>query len=90
MYPVATEIVRISEDNINEFLHLPRDNFEDPPDEEDLMHLFNGINSILKDINILRYFYKNAQPKEWNLFFTIISYTFSVTTGGWSSLSTLI
>lgn len=68
-------------------MNLPRDNLVDPPDEADFFH---GIRADLDSGEIPRKFYKNILPKEWNLFFSIISNTFLVKKDGWRSLSILV
>lgn len=51
---------------------------------------FRGIWATLDNGETLKNFYKIVMPKEWNMFFTIISYSFSIKTGGWYKISTHI
>lgn len=89
-FPLVDETIRISKDDLNELLHFPRDNLMDDPTSDELLKFFRSIQVTLHNGKIPRYFYKNHLPKEWNMFFTIISYTFSPKTGGWHRLSILL
>lgn len=57
-------LVRISEDDINEFLHLPRDNFIDLPDNANLINFFSGIRAHHDNGDIPPMFYKNDLPEK--------------------------
>lgn len=61
---VGNEVVRVSEDDLNEYLNLPKDNFVAPPSDAELLVFFQGINAALENGSVPRKFYKNALPKE--------------------------
>lgn len=84
---VANDLVRISADDTYEFIYLRKDNFTNLPGDTDLINIFSGIRAYLDNQEITRKFYQNDLPKERNMIFIIISYSFLTRTGGWSGHS---
>ena len=89
-FKIGEDEIRISEDDLNEFLELPREDLIDEPTLEELLEFFTDIYATLENGKIPRRFYKNHLPKEWNIFFTIISYVFSPKTGGFHGLNSMV
>lgn len=84
------DVIRISEDDLNEHLHLPRDNFVDVPDSSTLFDFFVSIQATLENGQLPAKFYRSHLPKEWNLFFGVISQVFSSKISSWVSVSGLV
>ena len=83
--------VFLSEHDLNTALHLPTEDFTEYPTDEDLLGFFAWIQCSLDESNMIpRVIYQNHLPKEWHLFFTIISHTFAPKISGFHGLSKLI
>ena len=83
--------VFLSELDLNTALHLPTEDFAEYPTDEDLLGFFAWIQCSLDENNMIpRVIYQNHLPKEWHLFFTIISHAFAPKISGFHGLSKLI
>ena len=83
--------VFLTEHDLNTALHLPTEGFADYPSEEDLLGFFAWIQCSLDENNMIpRVIYQNHLPKEWHLFFTVVSHTFAPKISGFHGLSKLI
>ena len=83
--------VFLTEHDLNTALHLPTEGFDDYPTDEDLLGFFAWIQCSLDENNMIpRVIYQNHLPKEWHLFFTIVSHTFAPKISGFHGLSKLI
>ena len=83
--------VFLTEHDLNTALHLPTEDFADYPSEEDLLGFFAWIQCSLDDNNMIpRVIYQNHLPKEWHLFFTIVSHTFAPKISGFHGISRMI
>ena len=83
--------VHLTERDLNTALHLPTEGFDDYPTDEDLLGFFAWIQCSLDENNMIpRVIYQNHLPKEWHLFFTIISHAFAPKISGFHGLSKLI
>lgn len=88
-FTLVNELVRIKEDDLNEYLHFPRNNLIDDPTSEEILTLCQGIRATLENNKIPPYFNKNHLPNDWNLFFTILSYVLCPKIGGWHGITVL-
>lgn len=90
-FELGTRRIRIFEEDLNEVLGFPTENFEDDPDESDIIAFFYGIrcNTTL-DGDIPSKLYNSMLPKEWNLFFNMLSYVFSTKTSGFHGITKLV
>ena len=83
--------VVLTELDLNTALHLPTEDFADYPSDEDLLGFFAWIQCSLDENNMIpRVIYQNHLPKEWHLFFTIISHVFAPKISGFHGLSKMI
>ena len=83
--------VFLTEHDLNTALHLPTEDFADYPSEEDLLGFFAWIQCSLDENNMIpRVIYQNHLPKEWHLFFTIVSHTFAPKISGFHGISRMI
>lgn len=53
---VGDEVIKVSEDDLNEYLHLPRFNFDEIPDVANFLSFFREVRATLEDGEIPRYF----------------------------------
>ena len=83
--------VFLSETDLNTALHLPTEDFAEYPTDEDLLGFFAWIQCSLDENNMIpRVIYQNHLPKEWHLFFTILSHAFAPKISGFHGISKLI
>ena len=83
--------VFLTEHDLNTALHLPTEDFADYPSDEDLLGFFAWIQCSLDENNMIpRVIYQNHLPKEWHLFFTIVSHTFAPKISGFHGISRMI
>ena len=83
--------VFLNEKDLNTALHLPTEDFDDYPTNEDLLGFFTWIQCSLDENNMIpRVIYQNHLPKEWHLLFTIISHTFAPKISGFHGISKMI
>ncbi|KAL1818248.1 hypothetical protein ACET3Z_013117 [Daucus carota] len=81
--------ITITETLLNEVLGLPTANFVPVPTEEERIAFFNQINCSLDDQGRLpKKIYVTHLPKEWNFFFSCVSYVFAPKVGGFHGLTT--
>ncbi|KAL8098626.1 hypothetical protein AgCh_031406 [Apium graveolens] len=85
---IGDDTIRITEDDLIEHLQLPRDNFNAIPEDWELLTFFRGIRSTLTgNDDFPQHFNKSHLPKEWNLFFNILSHCLAPKTGGFHGLT---
>ena len=83
--------VFLTEHDLNTALHLPTEDFADYPSDEDLLGFFAWIQCSLDENNMIpRVIYQNHLPKEWHLFFTIVSHAFAPKISGFHGISKMI
>ena len=83
--------VVLTEQDLNTALHLPTEDFADYPSDEDLLGFFAWIQCSLDENNMIpRVIYQNHLPKEWHLFFTIVSHAFAPKISGFHGISKMI
>ena len=83
--------VFLTERDLNTALHLPTEDFADYPSDEDLLGFFAWIQCSLDENNMIpRVIYQNHLPKEWHLFFTIVSHAFAPKISGFHGISKMI
>lgn len=71
-------------------LDLPTDNYEDTPDDVDIINFFNSIHCTKEGSGKLpKKLYIKHLPKEWNFFFNCISHVFVPKTGGFHGITLL-
>ena len=90
-FRLQNRTVFLNEKDLNTALHFPTENFDDYPSNEDLLGFFTWIQCSLDENNMIpRVIYQNHLPKEWHLFFTIISHVFAPKISGFHGISRMI
>ena len=90
-FAFKTELFSSLKLDLNTALHLPTEDFADYPSDEDLLGFFAWIQCSLDENNMIpRVIYQNHLPKEWHLFFTIVSHAFAPKISGFHGISKMI
>lgn len=61
---IGNDLIRITENDLDEFLQMPCDNFVEVPSKGELINFLHAINCTLENGRIPRKIYKNHLPKE--------------------------
>ena len=90
-FRLQNRTIFLNERDLNTALHFPMENFDYYPTNEELLGFFTWIQCSLDENNMIpRVIYQNHLPKEWHLFFTIVSHVFAPKISGFHGVSKMI